>query len=148
MSSVAVKTILKQIAALPVPEQQRIHSALSQKLGRPEATDHPSFLATSESNGQGLPPGKAIAAGNQPAPKVRLSTRKRVDLSKEREWVRQHRDEYRGQWVVLDGDRLLGHTADADEATALFKQARCEGVRAPYAKLIPADDEPISLMCL
>ena len=31
------------------------------------------------------------------------------DRSKENEWVRQHRDEYAGQWVALDGDRLLAH---------------------------------------
>lgn len=79
-------------------------------------------------------------------PQARRSMSGRVDLSKEREWVRQHRDEYRGQWVVLDGDRLIGHTTDADEATAIFKQARQEGVRAPYVKLIPMDDEPIWMM--
>ena len=90
----------------------------------------------------------AIASASKPVPKVRRSTRGRVDLSKEREWVRQHRDEYRGQWVVLDGDRLIGHTPNADEATALFKQARSEGVRSPYVKLIPVDDEPIWMMWL
>lgn len=79
----------------------------------------------------------------KPAPKVRASSHGRIDLSKEREWVHQHRDEYRGQWVVLDGDRLLGHTSNSAEATAIFKQARIDGVRSPYVKLIPVDDEPI-----
>jgi predicted DNA-binding antitoxin AbrB/MazE fold protein len=89
-----------------------------------------------------------IEPADKPAPKVRRSTHGRVDLSKEREWVRRHRNEYRGQWVVLDGDRLIGHTPNADEATAIFKQARSEGVRAPYVKLIPVDDEPIWMMWL
>jgi predicted DNA-binding antitoxin AbrB/MazE fold protein len=84
-----------------------------------------------------------IESVNKPVPKVRRSSHGRVDLSKESEWVRQHRDEYRGQWVVLDGDRLLGHTPSSVEATAIFKQAREEGVRSPYVKLIPVDDEPI-----
>ncbi|MBS1808380.1 MAG: hypothetical protein JST84_09330 [Acidobacteria bacterium] len=78
--------------------------------------------------------------------KVRRSTHGRADLSKEREWVRQHRDEYRGRWVVLDGDRLVGHAATAAEATQFVEQARAEGVRSPYIKLIPLDDEPIWMM--
>jgi|SRR5262245_35769438 len=31
------------------------------------------------------------------------------DRSKENAWLALHRDEYAGQWVALDGDRLLGH---------------------------------------
>jgi predicted DNA-binding antitoxin AbrB/MazE fold protein len=80
---------------------------------------------------------------SKPVPKVRRSTHGRVDLSKQREWVLQHRDEYRGQWVVLDGDRLVGHAATSDELTPFVEQARAEGVRSPYIKLIPLDDEPI-----
>lgn len=37
-----------------------------------------------------------IEPASKPVPKVRRSSHGRVDLSKEREWVRQHRDEYRG----------------------------------------------------
>jgi predicted DNA-binding antitoxin AbrB/MazE fold protein len=96
----------------------------------PELAEHSRVRVTIE------PASKAV-------PKVRRSSRAKIDLSKEREWVRQHKDEYRGQWVVLDGDRLVGHTADANEATALFKQARQAGVRSPYVKFIPFDDEPI-----
>lgn len=85
---------------------------------------------------------------NKPVPKVRYSSRKVVDLSKEREWILKHRDEYRGQWVVLDGERLIGHTDNSAEATAIFKQARAEGVEAPFVELIPLDDEPIWMMWL
>ncbi len=84
-----------------------------------------------------------IEPAGKPVPKVRRSPHGKIDLSKEREWVRQNKDKFRGQWVVLDGDRLIGHTASAAEATALFKQARQAGVRSPYVKLIPLDDEPI-----
>ena len=83
-----------------------------------------------------------IEAADQP-PTVRRSTRERVDLSQEMEWVRQHRDEYRGQWVVLAGDRLVGYAATAAEATAFVEQARAEGVQTPFIKLIPQDDEPV-----
>ena len=29
------------------------------------------------------------------------------DRSREHKWIKQHRDEYDGQWVALDGDRLI-----------------------------------------
>jgi hypothetical protein len=44
---------------------------------------------------------------------------------------------------VLDQDRLIGHTANTDEVAAIIQQARDEGVRSPFVKLIPEDDEPI-----
>jgi len=49
----------------------------------------------------------------------------------------------RGQWVVLDGDRLVGHTADPEAVKGIYDQARAEGVCSPFVKLIPMDDEPI-----
>lgn len=103
-------------------------------------------LALSESNQTASKREVNDEASRKLKPQVRRSMRGSIDLSKEREWVRQHRDEYRGEWVVLDGDQLIGHTTDANEATAIFKQARTEGVRAPYVKLIPVDDEPIWMM--
>jgi len=81
-------------------------------------------------------------AGN-PAPKVRRSPYGGTDYSRLREWLRQNQDKYRGQWVVLDQDRLIGHTANPDEVAAIIQHARDEGVRSPFVKLIPEDDEPI-----
>jgi len=76
-------------------------------------------------------------------PQVHQSALGKVDLSREREWILQHRQEYVGQWVVLDGDRLVGHTADNSLVAALVSQARAEGVRVPYVKFISSESEPI-----
>jgi predicted DNA-binding antitoxin AbrB/MazE fold protein len=84
-----------------------------------------------------------IEPASKPAPKVRRSTRGKIDLSKEREWLLANHEKYRGQWVVLDGARLVGHTSDPDAVKAIFEQARAEGVRAPFVKHIELDDEPI-----
>jgi hypothetical protein len=84
----------------------------------------------------------------KPVPQVRRSTRGSVSLDKEQQWIRQHKEEYRGQWVVLDGDRLVGHAATAKAVTAFVEQARAEGSRSPFVKLIPLDDEPIWMMWL
>lgn len=84
-----------------------------------------------------------IEPASKPAPKVRRSTEGKIDLSKEREWLLANREKYRGQWVVLDGARLVGHTSDPAAVKAIFEQARAEGVRAPFVKRIELDDEPI-----
>ena len=84
-----------------------------------------------------------IEPAGRSAPKVRRSPYGAVDLSREREWVLANREQYRGQWVVLDGDRLVGHTPDPEAVNAIYDQARAEGVRSPFVKLIPEDDEPI-----
>jgi hypothetical protein len=44
------------------------------------------------------------------------------DRAQENEWVRQHRDEYAGQWVALDGDRLLAHGFKLKEVVEATKK--------------------------
>lgn len=47
----------------------------------------------------------------------------------ERAWIEAHRDEYLGQWVALDGDRLIAHGSDAKK---VYEEARAQGTIAPY----------------
>ena len=47
----------------------------------------------------------------------------------ERAWIKEHRDEYLGQWVALDGDRLIARGTDAKE---VYDEARKQGITAPY----------------
>ncbi len=47
----------------------------------------------------------------------------------ERAWVYAHRDEYLGEWVALEGDRLLAHGPDARQ---VYLTAREAGVDSPY----------------
>lgn len=51
------------------------------------------------------------------------------DRSQEREWLRINRDEYDGQCVALDGDRLLAHGLSLKEVA---KHALELGVPDPY----------------
>jgi predicted Zn-dependent protease len=48
---------------------------------------------------------------------------------RERAWINAHRDEYLGQWVALDGDRLVAHGTDA---RSVYDEARSSGVSVPY----------------
>ena len=43
-------------------------------------------------------------------------------------WIADHALEYKGQWVALDGDRLIAHGANADE---VFDAAEADGADLP-----------------
>jgi hypothetical protein len=75
----------------------------------------------------------------QTLPQVRPSPLGVVDFSREWEWLKQHRAEYVGQWVVLAGERLIGHGPDPRPFVA---QARAEGVLVPFIHFIRDEAEP------
>src|SRR5829696_4874590 len=51
----------------------------------------------------------------------------------ERVWIDAHRDEYLGQWVALQGDRLVAHGTDAK---AVYDEARNLGIASPYLEQV------------
>ena len=79
--------------------------------------------------------------GNLSIPKVR-QTKTKVDLSKEREWLRENKHKYLGQWIVLDGNKLIGA---GNDPIPFVKKARREGVQIPFLTYISKDDsEPFT----
>lgn len=55
-------------------------------------------------------------------------------------WINQHSGEYHGQWLALDGDRLLAHGPDLAEVAAA---ARAMGVEFPLLHLVePPREHP------
>lgn len=59
---------------------------------------------------------------------------------REMEWLSKHRHEYPGEYVALDGDRLVSHGTDGRE---VYRQARAAGVKVPFmAHIEPADALP------
>jgi len=61
------------------------------------------------------------------------------DFSKSREWLKVHRHEYIGKWIVLDGDCLLGA---GDDPRPIVAEARAAGVKMPFVKFIRDTSEP------
>jgi Family of unknown function (DUF5678) len=56
------------------------------------------------------------------------------------EWLRVHSKEFGGQWVALDGDRLIAHGPDAME---VYAAAEADGAYLPMINYIePADALP------
>lgn len=54
-------------------------------------------------------------------------------------WIRQHRKEYGGQWVILDGDRLV---AAGNDILALKAAAEAAGKYSLFGFVEPADAPP------
>jgi hypothetical protein len=54
-------------------------------------------------------------------------------------WLHENREKYSGQWVALDGDRLIANGSTAKE---VYSKAKAEGVGIPFVELV-IDREPV-----
>ena len=70
-------------------------------------------------------------------PPVRPARLKSIDRSHELAWIVEHGRQYRGEWVVLDGNRLIGHGIDPGP---LVERAHSQGVERPLVTRI--EEEP------
>ena len=52
-------------------------------------------------------------------------------------WLDENREKYAGQWVALDGDRLIARGATAKE---VYSKAKAEGVEVPFVELVTKGD--------
>jgi hypothetical protein len=48
-------------------------------------------------------------------------------------WLHENREKYSGQWVALDGDRLIANGSTAQE---VYSKAKAEGVEIPFVELV------------
>jgi hypothetical protein len=114
MPSEVVESLLEKYHALPPAEQREFLEALFRK---------PSPLVP----------------GSHSREKVRY-TGKVIDVSRERQWVDEHRAEYAGLWVSVRGDRLLSSGTDAKK---VYEEARAAGDESPYlVRVEPPDALP------
>ena len=75
----------------------------------------------------------------QTLPEARKASRPYIDRSRELAGLAAHREEYAGQWVVLEGERLLGHDCDP---RPIVDNARAEGIECPFVLHIRAESGP------
>jgi hypothetical protein len=57
----------------------------------------------------------------------------------EMHWLSQHEAEYAGQWLALDGDRLVSYGADPHQVSA---EAKAAGVPNPFVVYAENSNEP------
>ena len=68
--------------------------------------------------------------------------------SREMEWRQTHSEELRqlaGQWVVLEGEEIVSHGADAVQ---VFQDARARGITVPYIFFVDDTSEEVIRMGL
>ena len=53
-------------------------------------------------------------------------------------WLNENRQKYLGQWVALDGDRLI---ASGPTAQGVYAKSKAEGVKIPFVELV-TEEEP------
>ena len=49
------------------------------------------------------------------------------------QWLEENRKRYSGQWVALDGDRLI---ASGPTAKEVYSKAKLDGVETPFVELV------------
>ena len=54
-------------------------------------------------------------------------------------WLYENREKYSGQWVAIDGDRLI---ASGPTAKEVYSKAKAEGVEVPFVELV-TDPGPV-----
>ena len=54
-------------------------------------------------------------------------------------WLQENEQKYPGQWVALDGDRLIASGSTAKE---VYSKAKAEGVAIPFVELV-TEREPV-----
>ena len=99
----SVEDILKEIAELPSSEQDRLRRLLDQR------------------------------HGDAPMRSPRMPSVAVPDSAREFRWLTEHAREYAGQWVALDGDRLIANGKDAKE---VFAAADATGIRLPLVTFV------------
>jgi hypothetical protein len=104
MAEVTIDSIMQQIAQLPLVEQQKLSRALWAQTGRAKP-----------------PLDKRVPATPMP------------DEAPIRQWMIEHRHEYVGQWIALDGDRLIAHGTNHRE---VFAAAKADGAYLPLITFI------------
>jgi len=73
------------------------------------------------------------------SPQVRKARLPYIDRSREMAWIAAHQEEYAGQWVALDGDRLVAH---GDDPMAFKEKLRAQGIDRPFIVHIPTETGP------
>ena len=52
-------------------------------------------------------------------------------------WLAAHRAAYLGQWVCLDGDKLISHGLDAKQ---VYAAAKAQGIATPFMEQVQAEE--------
>lgn len=104
-------------------EVQQVVSKLSPE-GQREVLDFAYFIAQRESQPR--------------ADQVQVKESPDTERALEHQWLKEHGAEYAGQYVVLEGNRLISH---ATEGKVALQTAREAGVKSPFITCIESPED-------
>ena len=110
MSGITLEKVLEEAKALSPDEQRQLRELLA---------------------------GEAVKAQQAEQEKPKKQCRDSSRFAQEMRWLAEHRAEFAGQWVALDGDRLL---AAGPQAREVFEAARKTGVERPLVVQVEPPD--------
>lgn len=115
MHNITVESILQQVAMLPPGEQTRLRALLLD--------------------------GGSEQGALRREPPVKLATPiQEPDLRGAMQWLADNSEQYAGQWVALDGGRLIAHGANHDEVA---EAAKADGAYLPLITFVePKPERP------
>lgn len=114
MAEITVETILEKIGQLSASERTKLYKMLASEAIKPANR-------------------ASISKSSKPLP-IPVP-----DPEPSRRWMTAHRAEYAGQWIALDGDRLI---ASGATETEVADAAEADGAYLPLIGYIPPPDEP------
>lgn len=116
MSTMTAESILTLIEQLPSTERIRLNQLLARRQNQQEAE-----------------PVKA-----KPPLDKRMPCEPMPDRTRELKWIEKHKHEYAGQWVALDGDRLIAASLIQQE---VWDAVNPDDAEPPLVHRIPSPDD-------
>jgi hypothetical protein len=120
MSNLTYENVLDQALALSPEDRARLISQLAAQ-ERSLANDPAPVNDTNPDAVEYLPP-----------------LHPNADWTSPMEWLRVNRERFQGQWVGLDGARLVAHGSEASE---VFAAVRAKGIPLPFITFIPEESK-------
>jgi len=116
MSTLTAESILRLIEQLPSTERIRLNRLLARR--------------------------QVESATAKPPLDKRVPCEAMKDRTREMKWIEEHKHEYAGQWVALDGHRLIAASPIRAEISAAVK---ADGAELPLIHRIASPDEPLPI---
>jgi len=125
--------IKQQISALTLGEKEDLVAFLNEQVSKDKEVE---AVQRDASNGEAPVNGGAQETSAE-SKKILNDVPDRY-FRREYEWLRQHRHEYPGQYVAIEGDKLYAHGSDGRKTLAEARQA---GAKHPVIVRVEAEDE-------
>ncbi|MBS1811665.1 MAG: hypothetical protein JST84_26120 [Acidobacteria bacterium] len=121
MEPATFEQVVAMVSSLPTHDRERFKEWFKQQ----ERLD-------TKTNGS-----PAIESSTQPMPST-LEERE-ARFQRALRWLEENKAKYLGQWVALDGDRLLAAGTDGKQ---VYAEAVAAGVEVPFLKRVIEEPEP------